>query len=133
MSALLTARDESLGLLHPPYSFTLSFQSNFVSARELIQTRIQEEVAEHNANQSEYFRGLVQPSFTEQTLNGFKMPKEKKMIDWREQYAKAITAFERNGFIMLVDERQIEDLDEIIEIEAHTSVTFLKLVPLVGG
>lgn len=134
MLSTLTVRDESMfGLLHAPHSFTLNFETNFVSVRELIQARVQQEVEEYNTNQSEYFRGLVQPSVAEQTLNGFKMPKEKKSIDWREQYEKAIAAFERNGFIVLVDDYQIEGLDEIIEIEKHTSVTFLKLVPLVGG
>ena len=65
-------------------------------------------------------------------MNGFKF-KEKKKINEREQYEKAIQAFERNGFIVLVDDIQAESLDQIIEIEAKTSVTFLKLVPLVGG
>lgn len=134
MLSTLTIRDESMfGLLHPPQSFTLNFETNFISVRELIQSRVQKEVEDYNSNQTEYFRGLVQPSIAEQTLNGFKMPKEKKFIDWREQYKKAIAAFEHNGFIVLVDDYQIEGLDEIIEIEKHTSVTFLKLVPLVGG
>jgi hypothetical protein len=65
-------------------------------------------------------------------LNGFKF-KEKKKISEREQSEKAIQAFDRNGFIVLVDDLQVESLDQIIEIEAKTSVTFLKLVPLVGG
>ena len=75
---------------------------------------------------------LIQPTLAERVLNGFKF-KEKKKIDWREQYKKAVEAFERNGFIILVDELQAESLDQIIQIEAKTSVTFLKLVPLVGG
>ncbi|HZH33546.1 MAG TPA: hypothetical protein VEX64_01835, partial [Pyrinomonadaceae bacterium] len=68
----------------------------------------------------------------ERVLNGFKF-KERKKIDWRPQYEKAVEAFKRNGFIVLVDDLQVENLDRIIEIEAQTSVTFLKLVPLAGG
>ena len=34
---------------------------------------------------------------------------------------------------MLVDDRQVDELDEEIEIRPDTTVTFLKLVPLLGG
>jgi hypothetical protein len=34
---------------------------------------------------------------------------------------------------VLVDDRQVETLDDPIDTAADRSVTFLKLVPLVGG
>jgi hypothetical protein len=49
------------------------------------------------------------------------------------QHEKAIDAFEGNSFIVLVDDNQIERLDGEIALHPETSVTFLKLVPLVGG
>lgn len=42
-------------------------------------------------------------------------------------------AFSRNGFVVLVGDRQVEDLDAGVGLPAGTEVTFLKLVPLVGG
>lgn len=133
MLATLNVRDETMfGLGDANYSFTLNFPSNRVSVRELIETRIREEVEKYNSQKPEVFNMLVQPNFAERFLNGYKL-KEKKQIDWREQYAKAVEAFERNGFILLVDDLQIDDLNQIIEIEPETRVTFLKLVPLVGG
>jgi hypothetical protein len=133
MIATLNIRDESMfGGNVPDYFFTLNFPSSRVSVREIIERRVREEVENYNSAQPEVFRGLVQPTHSERVLNGFKF-KEKKQIDWREQYKKAVEAFERNGFILLVDDLQVEDIDQIIEIEAKTSVTFLKLVPLVGG
>ena len=54
-------------------------------------------------------------------------------IDPQAQYEKAIQAFEGNGFVVLVDDRQIDDLDETIELRPDTAVTFVRLVPLVGG
>lgn len=45
----------------------------------------------------------------------------------------ALEAFERNGFILLVEDRQVETLEEEIRVRPDTQVTFLKLVPLVGG
>jgi hypothetical protein len=47
--------------------------------------------------------------------------------------AVALEAFTRNGFFMIFDGRQIIDLDEVLTIEQDSAVTFLRLVPLVGG
>lgn len=132
MLATLTIKDEALYGLENDCSFTLEFPNKRITAREIIETRIRREVEKYNSARPEIFRLLVQPNFAEKVLNGFKT-KEKKQIDWREQYAKAVQAFEGNGFLLLVDDLQIEDLNQIIEIEPQTSVTFLKLVPLVGG
>lgn len=114
------------------YFLTLTFPQTFVTPREIIQERVLSEVRSHNEKRSDVFRGLVQPVGAERVLNGFKM-REWKKIDENEQYSKAIQAFERNGFVMLVDGLQIETLDEQIEIEPNMEVSFLKLVPLVGG
>lgn len=133
MQIALNVTDETMfGLSPASYTLTLNFPTNYISVLELIETRVRQEVENYNANQPEIFQGLVQPNFAERVLNGFKL-KEQKKIDWHEQSKKAIEAFERNGFIILVDEIQVESLDQIIEIEAETSVSFLKLVPLVGG
>jgi hypothetical protein len=35
--------------------------------------------------------------------------------------------------VVLVDDKQVEDLDAMLEIGMRTEITFLKLVPLVGG
>src|SRR5688572_4013303 len=100
--------------------------------REVIRRRVFQEVAEHNAQGGEIFRGLVQPAGTERTLNGFKM-RVPRRVDAEEQAAKALEAFARNGFVVLVDDRQVEDLDAVVELKMGTQITFLKLVPLVGG
>jgi hypothetical protein len=97
-----------------------------------LRERVQQEVETYNANQTEYFRGLVQPEETEQTLNGFKLRKP-RLLNWQTQYDKAVKAFQRNGFVMLVNEKQVEGLDTMVEINDETTVTFLKLVPLAGG
>jgi hypothetical protein len=75
---------------------------------------------------------LVQPNDTERTLNGFKFHKP-RLVNPETQYEKALEAFVGNGFIVLVDNRQVENLDDEIALHPETSVTFLKLVPLVGG
>ena len=67
---------------------------------------------------------------SERILNGVR---ESPLPDWEKQFAKAVTAFRGNGFLVLIDGRQITDLDETIRLTAQSQITFLKLVPLVGG
>ncbi|MEN3612451.1 hypothetical protein AAH979_23220 [Plantactinospora sp. ZYX-F-223] len=100
--------------------------------REVIRRRVFQEVAEHNAQGGDVFRGLVQPTGTERTLNGFKL-RQPRRIDPQEQADRALEAFSRNGFIVLVDDRQVDELDAVVELTRGTRITFLKLVPLVGG
>jgi hypothetical protein len=103
-----------------------------MTLRELIRRRIFQEVAEFNAASLTEFRGLVQPSDTERTLNGYRV-RPGRRIDPEEQFARAVEAFGRNGFVVLTGNHQLLDLDEEIDLAAAAEVTFLKLVALVGG
>ncbi|MEO0396767.1 MAG: hypothetical protein AAF243_12385 [Cyanobacteria bacterium P01_A01_bin.137] len=110
----------------------LDFLTEQITVRELIRSRVYQEVKDFNTQQPEFFRGLIQPTETEQTLNGYKLHKPRK-INWETQFEKAIIAFQSNGFIILVDDAQVTELEDEITIAPETSVTFMKLVPLVGG
>ncbi|MEV4481862.1 hypothetical protein [Micromonospora coxensis] len=103
-----------------------------VSARELIRLRVREEVARFNADQAECFRGLVRPTGTEATLNGYRVARGRR-LDWEQQADAACVAFARNGFVLLVGDRQVEDLDEEIDLSAEPVVAFVRLVALAGG
>lgn len=134
MSATLTIRDETAAG-EPVHEFPLEFPSERITVRELIRERVYQEVTDYNfrsRREGGVFRGLVQPTNTERTLNGFKVPKDRD-IDWEAQFARAIDAFGQNGFFILVDDRQAEALDEAIVISPSTQVSFVKLTPLVGG
>src|SRR6185369_2657128 len=129
----LTIRDEVTSKMgKADYVITIRLTSPRLTARDLIRERVRQEVEDFNRKQSDLYNGLVQPTDTERTLNGFKF-RERRTLDWQEQFAKAIEGFERNAFILLVDESQVDDLDHVIPISAQTQVTFVKLVPLVGG
>lgn len=132
MQTTLKVRDETTSPLDEDFVFTLDFPTERTTVRDLIQARVRYEVHDYNARMPEHFRGLVQPTAAERTLNGFRLRKGRR-IDPEEQCEKAIEAFGRNGFILLVDDRQVDELDRTIEIQPDTTVTFLKLVPLVGG
>jgi hypothetical protein len=86
-------------------SWGLEIAEERLSARELIRRRVFQEVAERSP------RGP----------------------DPERQCELAFDAFGRNGFLLLVADRQVEDLDDEVDLPAGTEVVFLKLVPLVGG
>ena len=85
----------------------------------------------YNQSDTRVFEGLIQPDETERLLNGARP--SHRTLDWEKQYASAIAAFHGNGFLVLVDDRQITELDEAVDLRPQTQVTFLKLVPLIGG
>src|SRR5690606_6941083 len=110
----------------------LEFPTERITVRELIRERVYQEVDDYNRAKPDVFHGLVQPTDAETALNGFRMKKQRE-IDWKQQYERAIEAFEHNRILVLVDDHQAESLDETIEITRGTEVTFLRLMPLVGG
>lgn len=112
--------------------FSLPDLPERISARELVRLRVREEVARHNAAPSQHFRGLVKPTDAETELNGYRMRTARK-LDWEKQADAAEAAFARNGFLLLIGDRQIEDLDTEIDLTVDPVVSFVKLVPLVGG
>jgi hypothetical protein len=133
VTATLTIRDETtFSFGGDDQGYALDVPTEHLTVRELIRARVYQEVREYNLRQPEYFRGLVQPSGAERTLNGFKVPRRRR-IDPEKQFAKAIESFYRNGFMILVNDQQVDELEEEIEVSPDTTVTFLKLVPLVGG
>src|SRR5947209_4339391 len=131
MSTTLTVRDESTSgkTLN---EFVLDFLTERITVRELIRSRVYQEVQDYNRRQPERFQGLVQPTNAEATLNGFRL-KKPRQIDWKAQFEKALEAFEASRVLILVNERQVESLEEEIVVEPETSVSFLKLTMLVGG
>ena len=133
MLTKLLIRDETTASLgKAEHTFTVHVSGESISVRELIRQRVFQEVEEYNNRKPAVFRLLVQPGDTERTLNGFKFDKPRQIIP-EAQFKKAVEAFEGNGFIVLVDDRQVDQLETEIPLHPETSVTFLKLTPLVGG
>jgi hypothetical protein len=59
--------------------------------------------------------------------------RHRRAIDWEKQAKAAEQGFLANRFFLLVGDRQVTELDQVLKIEADTDVRFVKLVPLVGG
>ena len=131
MSVALKIVDQTLGV-HPHVTRELRLASERITLRELIERRIEEEVAAINAGRSDV-RPLVMPTRQEARLNGAKSVEAAQPVDPRKQLEAAITAFARTRIVVIVDGRQATDLDQQIAVTPQTEVRFIKLVPLVGG
>jgi hypothetical protein len=130
-SITLRIKDETAGgkLLS---ELDLSFKSELVTVKEIIRARVYAEVELYNNKMPEYFNGLVQPSDAEVSLNGYKL-KEKRKVDAEKQFLTALDAFQKNGYFVLIDNIQAESLEQMVVINDETTVSFVKLTPLVGG
>jgi len=130
----------------------LELPAERMTARDLIRSRIEADVAIHNAIERARLDGtiaaeeanrdrrndwLVAPGGVEQASNGPRAygpgVERPHPIKSEPLIAVALDAFARNGFFMIFDGRQIVDLDEVLTVKEDSAVTFLRLVPLVGG
>jgi hypothetical protein len=145
MSAVLDIYDERRPGAERELRHRLELPSERLTARDLIRCRIEADVAIHNAVESARVdaeiaardQWLVMPGPVERALNGprgaYGPGRGHKAIASEPLIAVALEAFTRNGFFMIFDGRQVTDLDEVLTFEQDGAVTFLRLVPLVGG
>ena len=136
MSIALTIRDETASGAVTS-ELALEFPSEHITIRELIRERVYQEVQDFNRKQDQQvFCGLVQPTDTERVLNGNRTEyrlKRHREIQWKSQFDKAVESFDHNGFLILIDDKQAESLDQEFVIEHGTQISFVKLTMLAGG
>jgi hypothetical protein len=112
--------------------FEIEIEDLSITAQELIEKRVTHEIENYNHKLPDYFNGLVEPSDAERTLNGFKL-KPKQIIDIEKQVYVALEAFQKNSFFVLVDNQQLEELDQRVHLNSQSTISFVKLTPLIGG
>lgn len=110
----------------------VGFSRERVTVQDIIESRVRQEVEQYNKKMPGVFQGLVEPSDAEKAINGVKL-KPKKVVDAEKQVYVALDAFQKNGFFVMVDNQQCHDLDQEVLLTPRTSISFIKLTPLVGG
>ncbi len=109
MQSTLTVRDETTSG-ESLNEFELEFDRERITVEELIRNRVYQEVKDFNVRQnSREFRGLIQPTNAEATLNGYRL-KKRRQIDWQKQFDKATEAFQNNQILILINDHQAESL-----------------------
>ncbi len=110
----------------------ISLTGERYTVKDLIEARVIAEVEAYNSRMPEYYKGLVQPSESEVTLNGYKI-KDRKKVDAEKQVYVALDAYQKNGFFILLDDIQLGMLEQEIFLTKKSNISFLKLTPLIGG
>ncbi len=105
--------------------------SEITTPGEIIRARVSKEVQLYNTKARTVVKGLVQPTHYEKTLNDTK--NSFKPVDVERQMYVALDAFQKNGFFLLIDDKQVTELDQKITITKTSQINFIKLTPLVGG
>ncbi|WNJ18313.1 hypothetical protein [Pontibacter sp. G13] len=127
MKTLLISDESMAGkVLH---QISLQFESDYISVKELIEARVNKEIERFEQNQDSSWKGLILPTDLEKRLNA----KKRRRIDPEKQLYVALEAFQKNGFFILIDDEQVEELDQRFLVDESTQVSFIKLTPLVGG
>ena len=104
-----------------------------VPLRELIKSRVRSEILRFKQNNGDEYKGLV----AKQLGNGsptlsWKVPDD-FAIDEVEECQRAEEAFLRNGFMVIVEGKQVEDLDQILRLSPTSTIRFVRLIALQGG
>lgn len=81
---------------------------------------------------------LTEPELREQASQGrirqpSAMPSVMQPVDAQQATAKAVDAFRRKAFVILIDGKQVDQLDETVILTPSSKIIFLRLTPLVGG
>jgi hypothetical protein len=133
MLTKIKVQDETTFSLGKPENVLNVFvNGETITVRELIRSRIFQEVETYNQQLPKSFHLFVQPNDAKRKLNGYQM-KKPRLIDSQAQYELALQAFENNGFLILAGDWQVGGLEDEIRLHPGTEVTFLKLAPIFGG
>ena len=116
--ATITMREEIVGGATRSYELDLGVE--VLTAAELIQRQVTAEIARQSADASSFWWAKRRNA-------------EVSRLDAEQETLRAHAAFESNQIYLLVNERQVEQLDELIAIRPGMEICFLRLIPLVGG
>lgn len=145
MAATVRVVDEHFGTSAPirRRACELRLASERVTPREIIRRRVEAEVEEINRVKIAHLEGhartrsfliMVDADSAEGRLNGIMPSKRRpKLADADREVDRALKAFKQRAFIMLFDDRQIDDADEEVALTADSEIAFVYLTPLKGG
>jgi len=106
--------------------------------RELIASVVQEEVNSYN---QKYHQNRLSPVLSFDYIEqgkangkiGFSVKSSNPVIDTEKAVEKALGAFSMGHYYVFVDEVQLNSLDDEVILKANSKISFLRLMPLVGG
>ena len=101
--------------------FEINVESMTITVRDVIAERVFQEVDNYQAEVNQHPRLRVSHD------------RQACILNHEEEVSKALRAFEENEFFIMVDDRQIQNLDETVPLPEGMTVTFVRQVPIVAG
>ncbi len=86
----------------------LTLLTETITVRELIRSRVYQEVKDYNTRRPDTFNTLVQPTDAEMTLNGYRF-RQPRSINWETQFEKALAAFQSMEVHLSQETRAVEE------------------------
>lgn len=112
----------------PAVEFDLEVLTEELTVRELLRAWV------HQTTKDDYARRVRErEARIDASAHGRGDLRAVRTVDPEQAFEQALRAFEGNGVLVLVGERQVQTLDERVTVRPGDAVTFLRLVPLVGG
>ena len=103
-----------------------------LSVGDILKRRIENEITRFNLQRPVCFFSLVQPKNSEITPRGFRL-REHRAIDWETQFQAAIEAFDKKGFIVNINGKDVQGLDDIIDTSDVVEVVMIRCMEIVAG
>jgi hypothetical protein len=113
------------------HEMVVDFLTENITLRELIRGRVYQEVQDYNVARGTKTLGIEQLRLLPGTTPA--NSPQARTVDFQTEFDKAIEAFQRSRYFVLVGDQQPIDLDEDVVLRPDTEVTFVRLVYLAGG
>ncbi|HEY1012651.1 MAG TPA: hypothetical protein VGE07_08115 [Herpetosiphonaceae bacterium] len=107
----------------------VALESELTTVGGLIAARVRAEVAAHNQRVAEQGAEAEAPPEPRSALAQW----DRRPVDAEREIAAALQAFGRKAYLVLVDREQCDDAECEVLIAPEATVSFLKIVPLIGG
>lgn len=112
-----------------------------ITAAELIRRTVEEQIREllvsYRLDAAQAQRALNRLYLIEQEIQaqeaGGRIRYAPLQIDSAVEVRRALRAFEKGAYLLVVDGRRVQRLDERLTFRPGCRVTFLRLTPLIGG
>ncbi|HEY9629320.1 MAG TPA: hypothetical protein V6C84_18615 [Coleofasciculaceae cyanobacterium] len=143
MASVLTVSGKVMGKTQPVFAnwelhLPERVEQNLLTLRDLLTQIVLAEVAGFTDRQRQ--RRLLQVLSPAQISLGVEQGKVEsggsdleQAVDTEEAIEAALQAFADGLYFVFLDEQQQEALDDVVTLQPHSELLFLRLVPLVGG
>ena len=109
------------------HSFRMPNSQDKILVKDLIKSRVKNEIERFNVQRPVCFFSLVQPEDAEITARGYRLMVH-RAIDWAAQSDAALEGFEKKCFLINANGKDYQALDDEVEIGNSTEITFVKFM-----